>query len=1172
MRADYAKSQIAVGPRDSCGTVGDRVGKGEISEDKEKDVVRYHIKSFCLHIETNYFTVCDLSMNLSSALVMIARCIFTKCEFQGMRGLLFLMLKLHFYPYGPQQGDIENPKNDDGGSPEIPISVAFPFFEKFYTSLYVNNNGVVSFQAPVSQYTPNAFPLSDGRAFVAPFWADVDNSLYGSVYYRESVNAELLHRTTAEVNRYFPELQFTTTWVFVATWDQVAFFGSLSSKANTFQAALITDGILSFIILNYGDIKWTTGTASGGNSTAGLGGVPAQAGFNSGNAAHYFSIPGSRTNDVLHIGSTSNIKYPGRWVFRADVFSVAGGCLYNGSFFRPDDIFWIDSACQRKCVCLENNTVSCEDVGCATYQVCQPSSWYHICLTVGIKTCTVSGDPHYYTFDGKLFHFQGTCTYILSQMCGNNHNLTNYRVEAKNENRGNVLVSWTQLIRVIVYGNEIVMARDSTEQVMVNNVMSLLPLSLVDGKIKVFKSGFSITVSTNFGLVVSYDGYHFTTISIPMSYYNSTCGLCGTLTDDPFDDFLTSEGVLSLTDLEFVNSWMVQDNDIHCGDEHDEDYSFACSAEDYARFSGNAYCGIIISPEGPFNMCKHQLPSQSFLDSCIYDLCADGGYLPTLCQALSSYAARCEAEGMPPKTWRKKGFCEINCPENSHYESCGTACPASCVDSTAPLFCNKPCRESCICNDGYILSGGKCVALSQCGCQFQGHYYSVGTEVILTETCSKKCICRNATSEMKCQDYGCTNAYEECRIVNGIRGCYPTQYGTCWVSGDPHYYTFDGLPFDFQGTCSYILTKYCGKSSSLVDFSVKVENENRGTPLVSWTRLVEVNVYNHHIVISMKYRGKVQVDGLIVNLPVALECGTILIYHSGSSAVIETDFGLIVSYDWYHLVSVKISGTYSGQLCGLCGNFNWDINDEFITPSGYVTESPLHFGNSWQDQTVGSHYLTCLENSHYEVCTSSCPASCTNLAFPSSCQASCEEGCQCNNGFVLSGEECVTLVQCGCMYNSKYYKADETFWNGNNCEEICKCDSATNTVQCSNSSCAPGEICGIRNGIHGCYRLPHGICWATGDPHYITFDGASYDFQGTCKYVLAELVNTTEASDYFRIEVKNENWADVPVSFTAKVFIFVYDTQIQFERGYPGTVKLHFKLHMKKHVPEKHRL
>jgi Nidogen-like len=45
-------------------------------------------------------------------------------------------------------------------------------------------------------------------------------------------------------------------------------------QVNTFQVVLITDGVMSFVMFNYGHLNWTTGTTSGGN-TLGLGGTPA---------------------------------------------------------------------------------------------------------------------------------------------------------------------------------------------------------------------------------------------------------------------------------------------------------------------------------------------------------------------------------------------------------------------------------------------------------------------------------------------------------------------------------------------------------------------------------------------------------------------------------------------------------------------------------------------------------------------------------------------------------------------------------------------------------------------------------------------------------------------------------------------------------------------------------
>lgn len=144
---------------------------------------------------------------------------------------------------------------DDGSSPEITLSIPFIFFNSPYRSIYVsipsknwllpqrggfeqdgflkhglclqvNNNGVISFNVQVSQFTPEAFPLSDSRSFIAPLWADVHNGIRGDVYYRESTEPETLQKATRDVRKHFKNMAaFTASWVFVATWHQVTFYG-----------------------------------------------------------------------------------------------------------------------------------------------------------------------------------------------------------------------------------------------------------------------------------------------------------------------------------------------------------------------------------------------------------------------------------------------------------------------------------------------------------------------------------------------------------------------------------------------------------------------------------------------------------------------------------------------------------------------------------------------------------------------------------------------------------------------------------------------------------------------------------------------------------------------------------------------------------------------------------
>uniref|UniRef100_A0A3B5L676 NIDO domain-containing protein n=1 Tax=Xiphophorus couchianus TaxID=32473 RepID=A0A3B5L676_9TELE len=136
---------------------------------------------------------------------------------------------LDFYPFGPDQGDAQTTAQDDGGSGLREISVAFPFFGDRHSGLYVNNNGLVSFLREVSQFTPVAFPIAGDRRVVAPFWADVDNRLAGSVFYRQSQDASVLRRASGDVRTYFAEFpDFNATWVLISTWHQVTFFGGNS--------------------------------------------------------------------------------------------------------------------------------------------------------------------------------------------------------------------------------------------------------------------------------------------------------------------------------------------------------------------------------------------------------------------------------------------------------------------------------------------------------------------------------------------------------------------------------------------------------------------------------------------------------------------------------------------------------------------------------------------------------------------------------------------------------------------------------------------------------------------------------------------------------------------------------------------------------------------------------
>ncbi|XP_074009679.1 IgGFc-binding protein-like [Numenius arquata] len=557
-------------------------------------------------------------------------------------------------------------------------------------------------------------------------------------------------------------------------------------------------------------------------------------------------------------------------------------------------------------------------------------------------TCVVEGDPHYHTFDKQLHHFMGTCTYTLSKLCESNSSLPYFNVEAANEHRGgNTRVSYVRYVDVDVAGQRIRLGKGGV--VTVNGVAEVLPCTPSAG-VQVSSSGFYTVVTTDFGLRVKFDGNHRVEVTLPSTFGEKVCGMCGNYNGMAADDFLNPEGMPEPDSTSLGNSWQVS-NDSSCS--AGPLPTPACNETDKQVIASSRFCGLLNDTSGPFQMCHAVLSPNSYFDTCSYDLCELGLDHETLCKSLQSYADACQSLGVTIPVWRNATFCPVTCPSNSHYEPCAAACPATCVNPMAPVTCSLPCVEGCVCDSGYLLYNDRCVPSQQCGCWHNGQHYPVGSEFWTDNTCSSKCTCPARGSKVQCSSASCP-ADQYCGVQDGKPECLEESYGICHVHGDPHYLTFDKVRHNFMGNCTYTLAKVCSNTTSLPYFNVEAKNEHRGNTRVSYVREVLVEVYGVRIAIVKKEKSRVLVNNVWHTLPVSAAGGAITVSRSGRYIVLETDFKLRVSYDTDHSVEVKVPTTYFNLTCGMCGNFNNRREDDYMMPNGQQAADSNELGDSWR--------------------------------------------------------------------------------------------------------------------------------------------------------------------------------------------------------------------------------
>lgn len=200
---------------------------------------------------------------------------------------------------GPVNGGFTTssiPANDDGSAVG---AVALPFTANFfgtsYSELYVNNNGNVTFNAPLGVYTPSGVAGGySGLPIISPFFADVDT-----------------RGPLSDIVRYGNGTYQGRT-AFGVEWIDVGYFGAHDNLLNSFELILTDRSDVNAgdfdIYFNYDRILWESGDFSGG--VGGFGGASAAAGFSNGTGAPgtFYQFNGSLVNGALIDGGPNSLS------------------------------------------------------------------------------------------------------------------------------------------------------------------------------------------------------------------------------------------------------------------------------------------------------------------------------------------------------------------------------------------------------------------------------------------------------------------------------------------------------------------------------------------------------------------------------------------------------------------------------------------------------------------------------------------------------------------------------------------------------------------------------------------------------------------------------------------------------------------------------------------------
>lgn len=289
----------------------------------------------------------------------------------------------------------------------------------------------------------------------------------------------------------------------------------------------------------------------------------------------------------------------------------------------------------------------CPALACAPHQTPQRLA-AHCCAKCVDRDgiCTVFGDPHYKTFDGKFYSFQGSCKYQLVSDCSNN----TFSIRISNDARNTSHSSWTRTATLRIGSSKINMGRKM--RIKVNGQRVMLP-HVVDGVAEIDRSNGSVLLKADIGIQLLWDGDGFLEVTVSSAYKDKLCGLCGNFNSVARDDLTTRDGRLVRDEWKFGTSWRVGGRHA-CTRRQERPVKSKCRHERLKR--AKRLCREF-KRNDVFSECKAKMNPLNYEEACIRDACGCTG-VRCHCAAYRAYTRECERLGAAPAQWARAVWCE----------------------------------------------------------------------------------------------------------------------------------------------------------------------------------------------------------------------------------------------------------------------------------------------------------------------------------------------------------------------------------------------------------------------------------------------------------------------------------------------------------------------------------